>query len=383
VKILHVVPTYYPATRYGGPITSVRGLCRALVNCGHSVDVATTGIDGNDQLYTDKVKIKKVDGVTVRYFKSSMLRRLYWSHPMKRYLSGTIRDYDVVHIHSVFLWPTWAAARQARLQKKPYILAPRGMLVPDLIRRKSFIKKTVAIELFDRKAIELADMVHFTSEQERRDCEAARLETRSHCILPNGIDTSQIPGEIDKTQPDDKFILYLGRINWKKGIDRLIRTMNYLPESKLVIAGNDEENYRRSLNVLAQEVGVSDQIKYVGPVHCEDKWRLLSKATVVVLPSRSENFGNVVLEAMAVGTPVVVTGEVGISDEVVASSAGLVSDGSPMDLAEKINRIFDNPDYATQMGSNGRSVVRQKYEWSVIAKRMESIYSQLCETENR
>jgi glycosyltransferase involved in cell wall biosynthesis len=159
--------------------------------------------------------------------------------------------------------------------------------------------------------------------------------------------------------------------------------MANLPEASLVIAGNDEENYKSKLLVLAEKAGISERINYIGPIYSVDKWRLLAEASVLVLPSRSENFGNVVLEAMAVGTPVVVTSEVGISSEVIASSAGLVSNGDAENLAEKISRICDDPDRATQMGVNGRAVVKQKYDWPVIAKRMEKIYSELCEAGNR
>jgi glycosyltransferase involved in cell wall biosynthesis len=255
--------------------------------------------------------------------------------------------------------------------------------VPDLIRSKSRIKKTVSIELFDRKAIECADTVHFTSEQEKGDCESARFKTKKCFVLPNGINLSEIPEETNTGAADSRYVLYLGRINWKKGIDQLIGAMAHLPDTRLVVAGNDEEKYKRELLSLAVEVGVSKRIEYVGPVYAEDKWRLLAEASVLVLPSRSENFGNVVLEAMAVGTPVIVTKEVGICDEVKISSAGLISDGSAVDLAEKIRQMLNDTDRSAEMGSNGRSVVRQKYDWSVIATRMEKIYSELCENGNR
>jgi hypothetical protein len=135
MKILHVVPTYLPARRYGGPIVAVHGLCKALVARGHQVHVMTTNVDGDSASDVPVDRVVDVDGVAVRYF-PSQLTRLYWSPEMGRALRH-VRDYDVVHVHAVYLWPGVAAARAARSAKVPYVISPRGMLVPELIRQKS------------------------------------------------------------------------------------------------------------------------------------------------------------------------------------------------------------------------------------------------------
>ena len=110
MRILHVIPSYLPAVRYGGPIFAVHGLCRALAARGHHVEVFTTNVDGpNDSAVPIGVPVA-VDGVHVRYFPSKRLRRLYWSPPMARALNTDVAGFTVVHLHSVFLWPTWAAA---------------------------------------------------------------------------------------------------------------------------------------------------------------------------------------------------------------------------------------------------------------------------------
>jgi len=137
VKILHVVPTYIPAYRYGGPIYSVHNLCRSLVELGHNVDVYTTNVDGLQDSDVPLGKVVVIDGVNVRYFSCPYGRRLYYSPSMMKALCEHLRDYDLIHLHSVFLWPTWAAARVARRNNVPYVLSPRGMLVKALIRRKN------------------------------------------------------------------------------------------------------------------------------------------------------------------------------------------------------------------------------------------------------
>src|SRR5262245_5912907 len=138
----------------------------------------------------------------------------------------------------------------------------------------------------------LHSTVHFTSLQERDDAKRTGVPIPRAAIIPNGIELS--PNHAANHGDD---LLFLGRINWKKGLDRLIEAMRLLPEMRLTIAGNDEENYRASL----PEAG---NVRFVGPVSGDAKDELLRTAAALVLPSYSENFGNVVLEAMAVGTPV-------------------------------------------------------------------------------
>ena len=150
MRFLHVVPTYLPAVRYGGPIHSVHGLCAALAARGHDVHVFTTNVDGPRDSDVPLDRPVTMDGVNVRYFPSTRMRRLYWSPPMARALQAELSGFDVVHLHSVFLWPTWGAARSARRHAVPYVLSPRGMMVKDLIQRKSRWLKRAWIGLIER-----------------------------------------------------------------------------------------------------------------------------------------------------------------------------------------------------------------------------------------
>src|SRR6185295_8900770 len=122
MRLLHVVPTYFPAVRYGGPIHSVHGLCAALSARGNDVHVFTTNVDGAGDSNVPLGRPVTMNGVKVWYFPSSRFRRLYWSPPMRRALDAEVRGFDIVHLHSVFLWPTWAAARMARRAGVPYVL---------------------------------------------------------------------------------------------------------------------------------------------------------------------------------------------------------------------------------------------------------------------
>src|ERR1035437_10210082 len=150
MRILHVVPTYFPAVRYGGPIFAVHGLCRALVARGHKVGVFTTNGDGAGKSAVPVGVPVTLDGVQVRYFSSDFLKRIYWAPSLARALRWEIGGFNLVYIHSVFLWPTWAAARLARKAHVPYLISPRGMLVKGLIERQSRFAKTAWINLIER-----------------------------------------------------------------------------------------------------------------------------------------------------------------------------------------------------------------------------------------
>src|SRR6266566_4584377 len=149
MRILHVVPSYLPAVRYGGPIFSVHGLCRALAARGHHVEVLTTNVDGSKDSAVPLGVPVSLDGVHVSYFPSKFLRRLYWSPPLERAISGKISNFELVHVHSVFLWPTWAAAQSAKKARVPYLVSPRGMLVKSLIERRSRLIKSAWIKLIE------------------------------------------------------------------------------------------------------------------------------------------------------------------------------------------------------------------------------------------
>jgi glycosyltransferase involved in cell wall biosynthesis len=375
VKILHVVPTYLPARRYGGPIFAVHGLARSLVERGHHVDVFTTNVDGDGESDVPLRERADLDGVGVYYFASPM-RRLYWSPHMRKALSASIRSYDVAHLHSVFLYPTAAAARAAERVRVPYVISPRGMLVPELIAAKSRWTKTAWLRLIERRNFTHAAAIHFTTEREREDALRTKMPIPASFIVPNGV---VLHGAAAPSPPqrDEETILSLGRINWKKGIDRLIAALPHVDHARLVIAGNDEENLTPRLKELAERLGVANRVEFLGRVDGEAKDALLARATIFALTSMSENFGNVVLEAMAAETPVLLTAEVGLAEDVRRARAGVVVPAQPREIANAIRKLLDEPDERRAMGARGRHAVETRFTWPRVAEEMEAQYARL------
>ncbi len=365
MRILHVVPTYLPARRYGGPIVAVHGLCKALASRGHAVDVFTTNVDGSETLDVPESTPVDVDGVRVRYFPSPF-RRLYWSPDLRRALDAEVGTYDVVHIHAVYLWTGIAAARAARKAGIPYVISPRGMLVPELIRRKSRIVKTLWLRLVERRGFAHAAAMHFTSALEGQEAARIGLPLPSPFVVPNGIDVETRPD----VPRDDATLLFLGRVSWKKGLDRVIAALPSLPSVRFAIAGNDDEDLTPRLRELAQQHGVTDRVDFLGPVYGTAKNELLARATLFILLSTSENFGNAVLEALAMETPAVLSRDVGLAEEVVRAGAGIIG-------LEEIADLLRDRERRQQMGRNGRMLVESRFAWTRIAQEMEEAYGKI------
>jgi glycosyltransferase involved in cell wall biosynthesis len=380
LRILQVIPAYYPAVRYGGPIRSVHALCASLVRRGHQVSVYTTNIDGNGDSDVPLGRPVDMDGVLVYYFPVPALRRLFWCPALARQLRGAIADFDLVHLHSIFLWPTYIAARVAYRAGVPYVLSPRGSLVGALIRGKSRLVKSAWINLVERRSLARAARLHVTADIEGDEAKALGLKLPEIFCVPNGVGwpSRHLPlaaGPFDSIQRP--YALFLSRINRKKGLDRLICAWKWVPQLALIVAGNDEEDYLPELKALARSEGVADRLNFIGSVSDEHKWALYENAEMFILPSYSENFGNVVAEAMAMACPVVVTPEVGLAKFVREVGAGVVTSGEPSILAQAVAELHRDEFRRKRCGALGRQAAIGHLSWEGVGVQMESEYKRI------
>jgi glycosyltransferase involved in cell wall biosynthesis len=351
-------------------------MCREMARMGHDITVYTTNVDGPDSLPSRYGPNTRLDGITVRYFECGIGRRLFRSPELLATLKEDIYRYDVLHVHSVFLWPTWKAARLAQQYKIPYVVSPRGMLVRELVRRKGRIRKNFWIGAVEKRTLAGAAFVHVTSDLEKLKLREFNFPINKVEIIPNGVDMPMRPANIDisctKMPP---VILYLGRLNWKKGLDRLIESIPHIEhECRVVFAGGDDEEYGKTLLDIANRIGVADRIEFVGEVDDNMKWKLYSESSVVALVSYQENFGNVVLEALAMAKPVVVTGDVGAAEIVSEFNAGFVVNGEPIEIAEAFDKLLSDSNLCNEMGARGRDAAVNCYSWNKIARNMAEKY---------
>jgi len=381
LRLLHVVPTYLPAVRYGGPIRSVHALCRGLAAAGHDVHVFTTSVDGDGDSDVPLGTPVDLEGVKVTYFPSHYLRRLYWSPPMHRALSSVVPTFDLVHLHAIYLWPMWVAARIARRHNVPYVSSPRGMLVPELIRRKNAWIKQAWLTLIERRNLEKAAAIHATSTVEAEHLAAFGWQLPKVWVIPHGVDDPEsteglaVSADIVSAIAGGPYVLALGRINWEKGLDRLIAALPRSPSARVVIAGDDREGHAGFLSDLARRSNVGDRVTIIARhVAGADKEALFAGAELFAMTSLSENFGLASFEAMRRGRPVLVTREVGMSEIVREAKAGVVVEGSPDAIAAGLKTLLEDADGRRRMGEAGRTHVVAHYGWPAVAGQMEALY---------
>jgi glycosyltransferase involved in cell wall biosynthesis len=379
VRILQVVPSYLPGTSYGGPVASVHGLSRALVELGHDVTVFTTDRDG----WTPMVRAPErasFDGVEVRYFPARFPTRVHRAPSMRTALRAALPSYDVCHLHGVFTWPVTCAAREAERAGVPYVLSPRGMLVRELIRRRGRVRKELWLRAFDRRTVARAAWLHATSELEAADLAELGLPATPVVVIENGVeplptleDSVLLRSEVREVLGRDDLILFVGRLSWKKGLERLVRALSELERGHLVVAGGDH-GFGDTLRRRVTELGLDARVTLVGEVAGPEKAALYRSARVLALPSDHENFGNVVTEAMSAALPVVVTRTVGAAPLVAAAGAGRVVDLTPESIAEALSELLADDVLREALGQAGLRAALETLSWTAIAERFEARY---------
>lgn len=391
MKILHIVPSYVPAYRHGGPIRSVHALNRALAAAGMDVAAYTTNIDGPGVLDVPLEHERALDGVKVTYFPLTF-RPWVYSFALHRALAEHIREYDVVHITSVFLSASTLGAHYARKFGKPYLISPRGSLMKEPLAMKSSLKKKLYLSLIEKRNLSGAAAIHFTAEKEREEYIAAGFPMKKSEVIPNAYEEEEVHEPVDVRKKFNlskgaPIVLFLGRINWKKGFDTLIpafkEVKKEVPEAVLIVAGDDEGGYKDEVKVQVSEEGmkIGDDVKFTdGMVWGAEKASLLEAATAFVLPSYSENFGMAPTESLAHGTAVVVTRNVGIADDVKKARAGVVVEEKTeankrvREFADATVKVLREEKVEKKMGARGRALVADEYAPAKVAEQFAAAY---------
>jgi len=388
MKILHVIGWLAP--RYGGPPKACLEMARAEARLGHEVSIYTTNVDGSTEMNvpTDSPVIE--DGVEVRYFPVQPPRFWAFSLPLAKALRQTVREYDLLHIHSLYLFHSAAAGHYCREYDVPYLLRPHGTLDPFIFERHR-LRKTVVELAFERKNIKRAAAMHFTTEEEKRLAEPYTFGTPG-IVVPLGLDLGEyedLPasGEFKSRYPETggkKVILFFGRINFKKGLNILARAYSMVARSRddvhLVIAGPDNEGYGEEVRGWLNDTGILERVTFTGMLLGLDKLAVMRDAEMFVLPSYSENFGISVVEAMACGVPVVISDKVNIWREVEMSGAGKITPCDAERFAKTMMELLDEPGEAKRMGENGKALVEERFQWSTVAIALEAAYRSILST---
>ncbi len=390
MKVLHVIPAI--ALRYGGPSQAVIEMCRALQHAGIEVELCTTDADGDGRLPVELDKPSLYGGVRTYFFRRDRSEAYKFSRSLARWLDENVARYDIVHIHAVFNHSTQAAARACRQHHIPYIVRPLGTLEPWSMQQKR-PRKVMAWHLLFRRILRQAVAVHYTTEQERELTEHS-LNLRKGIVIPNGVDEALLA-----VQPTGKFrnehaipaaapiILSLSRVHPKKGINLLLeaflelRAQGKLATCHLVIAGDGEPQYVERLRKIARGTAFEAAIHWVGWLEGAAKSAALAEANLFALSSFQENFGIAVVEAMACGTPVLLSRQVGLAPEVLAAGAGWVINLDADGLRNGLAEATSSPAELSARSVAARTLARECFTWPGIADKWVVQYKKISTEE--
>ena len=384
MRAVHIVESL--GSKRGGPPRSAVGLCHALCDLGCATDICTVdlGTAFGEPVEHDPARTT-VHQAPCRVWKQA---RAYLPRGFRAMLTGVARDADVIHSHGLWAAVNHDAAVVAARLGTPHVISVRGMLEGPALRRSAW-KKALAAPLYVNRNLRRARCLHALSEAEVRSIRDYGLNNPV-AIVPNGVEAALFDSPGDRARAESrwpelrgcKIILFLGRIHPIKGLVHLVEAWRRLAPRhegwRLVIAGPDEGGYLDTVRKAIARGKLDGRVTLTGGVWGPDKFALMAAADVFVLPSFSEGFSIVLLEAMASALPVVITSAANVP-AVGQVGAGLTAEPTADAFGEALGRLLALPgDERTRMGRRGVQLVRERFTWSASAALMLDVYRWIC-----
>jgi glycosyltransferase involved in cell wall biosynthesis len=387
MRILQVIPVF--SDPLGGTVTVVRSISKELAKRHEVVVYTTTALDLRHDF---DPKEEEVNGYKVIYFKrtfkpfcyTGIFGQLNLSYGMMKAVKENLREFDVVHVHSWQQFPDIMVHHYATKYRVPYVLQVHGSL-PRIIAKQRL--KWIFDLLFGYKLLRDASKVVALSEIEAEQYKTAGMPAEKIAIIPNGIDLSEYADLPSKgvfrekfgIDDDEKSVLYLGRIHRIKGVDILVRAfaniVEKLDDAKLVVAGPDD-GFLGELESLIRTLKIEDKVLISGPLYGRDKLEAYVDADVYALPSRYETFPMTVLEAVACGTPTILTENCGIAEYFRDKTGLVVKTDSPSHLQEALLEMLINREKQNVFRENCKTVI-QKFNISETVSKLEEVYKEI------
>ena len=371
MKILHVISDL--SMKAGGPPVSVISNASILNHLGNDCIVATTNKYGR----VIDIESRSHVPVLVHTFACLPPEKFAFSPGLVRFLWKEIPRRDMVIIHGLYLFHTLAAAIICRYFDIPYVIQPHGSLDPYIYRRHRF-RKAIFEYLFQNNIFRHAASFWFASQEEAELAEPVILGA-PWFVSAYVIDLKEFTANIGLIPFAEAFkrarILFYGRVNFKKGLDLLIEAYGLLLKRgvicELVVVGPTDNEMRPRLKKWEHKFGVVGKVKYIGNVAGKERVEILSGATVFALPSYSENFGIAVLEAIAIGLPVVISDQVNIHHEISAGKVGWVTKCDANEVANALQVALTNEVTNMEYRENCREFVKERFDVDKVGKDLE------------
>jgi glycosyltransferase involved in cell wall biosynthesis len=321
--------------------------------------------------------------IDVSLCEASWPYRLAYSRELRTVLKREIGRAQLVRIHSLFLFPQYAAYREALRADVPYIVSFHGAMDPYLRKRGRF-RKWLTDLVWQTDMLNQAAAIHVTSADEQT-LTAEIAPSVPRVLAPNGIYWDRFQELPDGAEfrnvrldgHDGPIVLSLGRIARKKAPERLVLALSEVlahhPRALLVFAGPDDEGLGEGLRKLARALGVEASVRFVGMLYRDERLAALSAADVWALPSHTENFAVAAAEAMAAGLPVVLSPHVNIASDAAAAGAAIVTRDDATDLGEQLVRLLDDATLRQRLGDRAREHAKG-YDWGRIGAELVRIY---------
>ena len=378
MKILQVCSYLYPAMSYGGPAKVVYELSRELSQ-HHQVTIYTSDVWDQERRIKAQEKLKSSSALKVKYFNNWWNRaayqyRFFSAFGMVGQYLREFKQFEVLHLHDVFIVPHLLIGLLARLFHRSYVVSPHGVLDPVRREHKSLLKMIV-YSLLARPVLMAATYVIATSEVEAR--QLRKIGCAKVVVVWNGIagDRSR-PTNRYHFDHQKKILLYVGKLHPQKGLVELVRAAADFPDQlQLVIAGPDD-GIKSKLDQLISQQRISN-VQFLGLVNEKEKAELYQKSDVFVLPSYNEGFSVSLLEAMNAGLPVLITTGCNFPD-VIKYNAGQVVPVKNLQsqLKQALSRLIADRVNLVSQGQNASRLVKRQYLVKTMAKRMVQVYEQ-------
>ena len=353
-----------------GPSYSVPALAKSLGILGEVVTLIT--LAAGDRTFGE-FKLRLFEG-------SRALRRFGFSWSFSWFLMTRYASFDVLHTHGLWSWPNLFFALLPRKSSACFVISTRGCLSKWSINRKRWLK--IILWPMQLRSINRCAFVHATSYKEYEEIRSLGINIPV-AVIPNGVDlieksSDQSARSIPSLVPEiNRSVLFLSRLHPKKGLENLIEAWSLVesryPSCRMVIAGSGSKNYENELRLLVSKLGVRT-VDFVGPLYGEEKVMAFRSADVFILPSYSENFGMVVAESLATGTPVITSTQTPWED-LLTFECGWQIPNDVDSIVSTLIRVLDMPSSTLkEMGRNGIKLVSENYAWIPIAERMVATY---------
>jgi len=375
MKILHIIPSI--SKKRGGPSAAIMSMVKALREEG--VDAAILTTNDNKTYREEHMTLGRwfwLNDIPILMFPTldselQIFKEYLISPQLSWWLFQNIDKFDAIHVHSIFSYSSTTSMLIARLKRIPYMVRTIGQLNKWSLTQ-SRLKKMLMLLLIEKSNLLKSFAIHVTSRTEMEDLKLVCNHENILC-LELGVTVAKIMSPLNQLKYQKTRFVFLSRIHPKKQLDKLLEALSILYNTHnktswhLFIAGDGDQKYICSLKKLADEYGIKDFIQWVGHLDEGEKVSLLRTCDWFVLPSRSENFGLSVVEALANGLPVIISPEVGISDIIVENKAGLVTSAS-FSLVEALGIALQGA--PMEMREAALKLVQQRFSWEQIAKKL-------------